>query len=154
MERLSDIISRLMKQEGYERRSPQGPIFERWSEVVGDPLAEKSCPVLVRKGTLVVQVTDSVWMQELQMEKPTILERIGQLVGEGEVLDIRWTIWGDAPVRRSRRKAVPSVKTPSRPLTLEEQAWIQAVSAQVEDSDLQEQLKRLLIKYLQSRPVD
>ena len=99
MEKLGEIISRLMMQEGYQQRSRQGPIFERWLEVVGDLLAQKSRPLLIRKGVLVVQVTDSVWMHELQMQKGVILDKIRELVGEGEVVDVRWTIWGDTPVR-------------------------------------------------------
>lgn len=151
MEKIGDVISRLMMRERNERRARQGPIFDRWPEVVGDLLAKKCLPVAVRKGVLVVQVADSVWMQELQMQKMEILERIRELVGADTVEDIRWTIRGDAAHFKREKRRSERFAPPSRPLNEEEQAWIRAVSAQVEDPDLKENLKRLLTKYLQTR---
>jgi hypothetical protein len=150
VEKLGEILSRLIRSEGYERKSPQGPVFAAWPEVVGELLSQKSWPVSLRKGVLLVQVSDSVWMQELQMQKHQILERIGAVRGGGEITDLRWTVRG-APTRVSlrKRRAHPPVLS-SRPLTEEESAWVGAVSAQVEDPDLRKTLQRVLGKYLRA----
>jgi predicted nucleic acid-binding Zn ribbon protein len=154
MEKLSGIIARLMRQEGYERPSREGPVFKRWSVVVGDLLTEKSRPMAVRKGVLVVQVSDSVWMHELQMQKSVIMERICDLVGPDVVLDIRWTIRGDRPIRGARKKLQGRPAAPRRCLNMEERAWVQAVSTQTKDPDLRTQIERLLTKFLQRRHTD
>ncbi len=146
MENLRDILARLMTRPDLEHRARQGPLFERWPELVGDLLARRCRPVSIRKGVLLVQVSDSVWMQELQMQKFQILQRIWALVGEGEVTDVRWTIRGTA----LRRSAAPRRVPPPLPLTEEERAWVRAVSAQVADPDLQRAVSRVLDKYVRS----
>jgi predicted nucleic acid-binding Zn ribbon protein len=151
MEKLGNVISRFMMGQRYERRSRQGPIFDRWHEVVGDHMAKRCLPVAVKKGVLVVHVADSVWMQELQMQKMEILERIREMLGMEDVVDVRWTIRGEAAHWNMRTRRSGPEAPPPRELNTEEQAWIQAVSAQVSDEGIQESVKRLLTKYLQRR---
>ncbi len=149
VQRIGDLIARLLTERRQAPRGPQAPLFDEWGLVVGEMLAQKSWPVAVRKGVLVVQVADSVWMHELQIQKAQVLEKIRSLVGEDEIVDVRWTIRGDAPPRpRKKKTAVPA--EPPKPLNEEESAWVQAVSVQVEDPDLQRVVKRVLAKYLRS----
>ncbi len=143
MEKLGEILSRVIKQEGYDR---QGPALDIWPKAVGEHLARRSWPVSLRKGVLLVQVSDSVWMHELQMQKHQILERISSLEGGQEIRDLRWTVRG-APTRVTpRKKAARPPVLSSRSLTEEESAWVTAVSAQVEDPELKKTLQRLLGK--------
>ena len=149
MERLGEILNRLMAQEGYRHRGGQCAVFERWNEMVGEILSQKSWPVSVRDRVLLVRVSGSVWMQELQMQKRQIMERIWDLVGEEEVKDIRWTVRGNVPRMRRTVAACPPARV-ARPLNEEESAWVEAVASQVEDPDLRNTLGRLLGKYLRS----
>jgi predicted nucleic acid-binding Zn ribbon protein len=150
VERLGEILNRLMAQEGYAHRGGQGAVFERWNEMVGEILSQKSWPVSLRNRVLLVRVSGSVWMQELQMQKRQIMERIWDLVGEEEVKDIRWTVRGNVPrMRRPQAPSDPPARA-TRPLNEEESAWVEAVASQVEDPDLRNTLGRLLGKYLRS----
>lgn len=149
MERIGEVISRVMAGEGYRKRSRQGPVYDLWPQVVGEFLAEKSRPVSIRNGVLLVQVEDSVWMHELQLEKYQILQRLWKLVGEEEITDIRWTARGYGLSPPRRRRALPT-EPPPRPLTQDEAAWVEALCAQMGDKDLAVTLRRVLVRYLRA----
>lgn len=150
MERIGEIISRVMTRQGYEKRSRQGPIYELWPQMVGEILAQKCRPVAIQKGVLVVQVDDSVWMHELQIQKYQILQRLWKLVGEDQVSDIRWTTRGYRPPRPRHNPKSLSPEPPPRPVTQEEGAWIEAVAARLQDDDLVAIVRRVLVHYLRA----
>lgn len=53
-----------------------------WAKAVGPQLAAVASPVSERAGTLTVEVTDSVWAQELDLMQGTILEHLREALGE------------------------------------------------------------------------
>ena len=53
-----------------------------WSEAVGAQLAAVATPVSERAGTLTVEVSDSVWAQELEMMQAQLLDRLRAVLGE------------------------------------------------------------------------
>ena len=62
---------------------PRRIIWQKWEEIVGGPVASTSWPWYFRDlDTLVVAVSDSIWMQQLSFESNTILERINRLLPE------------------------------------------------------------------------
>ena len=154
MENIGEILARFLSGEATPTRHPHGPVFERWVEVVGPQLASKCKPVALKKGTLFVHVTDSVWMQELQMQKVMLLDRIRELFGSNcGISDMRLTIGGGTRAIKKTKTGKPPKKIkkpPSRPLTDEEKAWIKAVSSQVSDSDLKKTVRRILKKHILS----
>ena len=154
MENIGEILNRFISGETSPSRHPHGPVFERWTEVVGPLLASKCRPVALKKGILFVHVSDSVWMQELQMQKVMLLDRIRELFGSDcGISEMRLTIGGGPRTAKKRKikKAPKKIKkAPKRPLTEEEKAWIKAVSAQVSDSDLKKTVRRILKKHLMS----
>lgn len=56
-------------------------IMDSWVEIVGISAAQSTSPVRVDKGCLTVRAEDSVWVTELRWLEPTIIERVGELVG-------------------------------------------------------------------------
>ena len=68
-----------------EQAAPQtglASIQGAWSEAVGPQLAAVASPVSERAGTLTVEVTDSVWAQELDLMQEQLLERLRSVLGE------------------------------------------------------------------------
>jgi predicted nucleic acid-binding Zn ribbon protein len=53
-----------------------------WARTVGPQFAAVATPVSERAGTLTIEVTDSVWVQELDMMQNEVLERLGAELGE------------------------------------------------------------------------
>jgi predicted nucleic acid-binding Zn ribbon protein len=153
VEKIGEILSRMLSKRTYRKRIQQGPVFERWDEVVGEFLAQKCTPTAVYNRVLVVEVEDSVWMQELHMHKGQILQKIASLVGPGIIDDIRWTIGpgttGGAkePIKRGESH----VKSPQhRPLTEKEDRWVQSMTDQLKDPDLRRSLEKALRSFLSS----
>jgi len=145
VERLGTILERLLKARAPLRRRRQNPIFQRWTEVVGETLARRCRPVAVYKGVLQVEVVDSVWIQELQMQKRVLLERARRVASGSGLTDIRFVLgWKRDPSCPS-----PRMPPPLRPLSREEEAWIEETARLARDLDLQEVFRRILRTHLQ-----
>ena len=64
--------------------------MRRWSEVVGEALAEKSTPDRYETGTLWVVASGSAWAQEIRLRKEDIVRRLNEIAGEpGLFCDVR-----------------------------------------------------------------
>jgi hypothetical protein len=63
-----------------------------WSEVVGASMAKNTLPVSYDKGTLVIWVSDSTWMQELSFAIDQIKEKINAHIGRAWVYNVRFTL--------------------------------------------------------------
>ena len=69
----------------------KGKVFLVWEEAVGDG-APYSNPFRFRGDTLIVEVTDPAWINELSMRKTDILNRLERAVGERVVEDLRFEV--------------------------------------------------------------
>ena len=89
---LGEALSKYVRRAGFKRRLDQASVIPEWAELVGPKIAEVTTPVVVRdNGVLVVAVKSSAWMQELQLNSPEILRKLGQ---RGK--KIRRIAWHDA----------------------------------------------------------
>lgn len=77
-------------------------IHRVWSEVVGEEVARRSQPGLLKNGRLQVTVSDAVWLQQLTMLKPTILASLESHLGSRVVRELFFTVGtlSFPPVRR------------------------------------------------------
>jgi len=53
-----------------------------WAKAVGPQLAAVASPVSERAGTLTIEVTDSVWAQELDLMQEALLQRLREALGD------------------------------------------------------------------------
>ena len=53
-----------------------------WPGVAGEHIAAVSTPVSERAGTVTVECTQSVWVQELDLMQDQLLERLREALGE------------------------------------------------------------------------
>ena len=60
-----------------------------WERVVPPAMREHACLVDLRRKELWVEVSESIWGQELQFLKPRILEELERALGPGKVRDLR-----------------------------------------------------------------
>ncbi len=89
-EPFSDLVENLLVKYGLSSVTAQIRLRRRWKEVVGPLLAAKSSPSAFRNGLLTVSVRTHAWVQELQLRKPLLIERIDAVLGPGLVRDIRF----------------------------------------------------------------
>ncbi len=69
----------------------KGKVFFAWEEAVGDAAAYAE-PFRFRGSTLIVEVTEPAWINELSMRKTDIVNRLERAVGERVVEDIKFEV--------------------------------------------------------------
>jgi hypothetical protein len=65
---------------GPSRRAVAG-LFGRWSEAVGEQVAEHVRPVKLDAGVLTVEVDDPAWATQVKFLTPTIIARLAEVAG-------------------------------------------------------------------------
>ena len=65
-------------------------VFSSWKEIVGERIAEHTYPVRVRERILYVEVDDPLWLAQMKYMKEEILLKIGGMMKEGVIRDIRF----------------------------------------------------------------
>ena len=75
-------------------------IWRLWDEAVGKQIADHAQPSSIKEGILVVKVSNSVWLQELEFRTHEIRERINRALQREAVQKIRFRV-GEAKGRPS-----------------------------------------------------
>lgn len=90
---IGDVLREALARRGLDSRLAHYRFVSLWPEIVGEAIANHSVPELVKRGVLVVRVSDSVWAQELTFRRETILRRIKRLAPEAPPLtSIRFVV--------------------------------------------------------------
>lgn len=90
--RIDELISRSLKSLNLEHTFKVYPIWKKWRELVGETIAEKALPDSLRGGVLHVSVETSVWMNELILQKSTLIQKIKEHLPEVPLEDIRFRL--------------------------------------------------------------
>jgi predicted nucleic acid-binding Zn ribbon protein len=88
---LGRAASELSSSRGWSPRVAEGTVFARWSEVVGDQIAEHARPATLRDGVLTISAESTAWATQLRMVQAQVLAKIAAAVGEGVVTSLRVT---------------------------------------------------------------
>jgi len=67
-------------------------IWKLWDAVVGKKIAEHARPFSIKKGILLVMVTDSIWLQELEFKTEGIKERLNNKLQRKAIKKIRFRV--------------------------------------------------------------
>lgn len=71
--RVGDVLPSVLRGLGLQKRFNERQVVEKWAEVVGPELAQRSRATGFERGTLFVHVEHGAWMQELHfMEKELV----------------------------------------------------------------------------------
>ena len=86
------ILKSALSKRGQSYKYEEWRVFAHWPTAVGSANARQTVPVsLSATGVLWVEVTHAVWSIQLSMMKPTILQKLSELIGrEDVVVDIRF----------------------------------------------------------------
>jgi predicted nucleic acid-binding Zn ribbon protein len=101
--RLKDLLGGVGARLGLEDTRATGLLWSRWSEIVGDAVAQNAEPTSLRKGVLRIRATSPTWAQELTYLAAEIRARANALAGAEVVREVRvWT--GPGPVAGATQK--------------------------------------------------
>ncbi|HDL02183.1 MAG TPA: DUF721 domain-containing protein [candidate division Zixibacteria bacterium] len=73
---ISGVIGKIMSSFGISKTYHGWMVVEKWSEIVGKELAQRSKAIRFEDGILYVAVTDDAWRQEISMKSDEIISQI------------------------------------------------------------------------------
>lgn len=85
---IKSTLEELVKGRDWEGALAEGNLFSSWSEIVGEEIAEHSDPVTFFEGVLTVRASSTAWATQLNLLKPSILEKIKMNVSDVLVDDL------------------------------------------------------------------
>lgn len=88
VERIGDILSRVIRRLGIEKKLKEGSLFSAWDEEVGKEIARHAQPAYIKRGRLTVFVESSVYIQEYLFLKDELIKKLNARMGRGFVREI------------------------------------------------------------------
>ncbi len=92
MKKVGSIIDKVMYKLGLSKRYNEQKAILIWDGIVGERIAGKTKPLYAREGTLVVEVENSTWMNELQFLKREMIEKLNKKLGRWVIDDIHFLL--------------------------------------------------------------
>ena len=89
---IGKIIEKLISGRRPQTDAGMARVFELWPKAVGAFIAENARPAAFKGNVLLVYVSASPWMHQLQFLKPDIINRVNAALGEPLVSDIKFKI--------------------------------------------------------------
>jgi predicted nucleic acid-binding Zn ribbon protein len=87
------VIGKVMTALGLDARLTEAQILGAWREIVGDFIADHSCPQRLRDGVLFVQVIQPTVHYELdRVWKSAIVKKLKERFGARTIRDVRFRI--------------------------------------------------------------
>jgi predicted nucleic acid-binding Zn ribbon protein len=92
LERIGIVLPEVLEDLGVAKRLEEFKAVAQWEKVAGRKIAERSQAVDVQNKTLIVEVENNVWMQELVLLKPQILKKLAKAAKGSPIKDIRFRL--------------------------------------------------------------
>lgn len=149
---LRAVLERSLRDLGLQKRLKTEQLSVLWPKLVGPIVAKIACPAQFRNGTLFIDVTDSVWMQELKFQEGELIGRLNEILGEAWVRRLFFQLARVPPPEASPPTETKSTAPIVVPLDPEQELILEREVAGVRDPQLREALKDFRRRLLQSRP--
>ncbi|MFC1837822.1 DciA family protein [Thermodesulfobacteriota bacterium] len=139
---ISHLLSAVFEEKKWRSKLDLHRVFDFWDSTVGKDIAAVARPSLIRNTVLWVKVKDSIWMQQLHLQKLLLLEKINDQLADAKLSDIHFQL-------DSSLSAPPEPEiSESKPILLDkkqEQEFDKLISS-LENDDLKASLKSLWVK--------
>jgi predicted nucleic acid-binding Zn ribbon protein len=89
---IKDIISSLLSDPSLPFNPADARIWEVWDDAVGSNIAGHARPLWIRKGLLRVEVSDPIWLQELEFVSEDIRERLNEKLGGKRIKKVEFRL--------------------------------------------------------------
>ncbi len=91
-EKVESILKGIFKENSeISNRIEESRAITAWAEIVGEAAAHSSRALRIRSGVLIIQVSDSLWMQQLLLLKSGLIKRYRQIFPNLKLTDIYFT---------------------------------------------------------------
>ena len=140
---ISRLLSAVFENKKWHSKLELHRVFDFWDRTVGKEIAAVAQPSLIRgRDVLWVKVKDSIWMQQLHLQKMLLLEKINKQLSGEKFSDIHFQLDSSLSIPPETETEKP------KPIFLDkkqEQKFDQIISSLGND-DLKASLKSLWIK--------
>ncbi len=145
------LLKQILGQPGFGEQITRHQAWLVWDQLVGEQIAARARPLRLRKGVLEIQVDHPVWMQQLQMMKPQILEKISSKIPNAGITDLylRQTRSSQTYQPRKTRQIPEPPPWTKIELSDAEKDAIEDELSPVNNSDLKHELRKLFIRQKQ-----
>jgi hypothetical protein len=137
---ISALLGDMIKRRKWQGRFELHEVFAFWEKAVGKEIAKHANPAKFRGKVLWVEVSDSIWMQQLQFLKMTLLEKINKQFKAVEVEDIRFQL--RLPRQERPEVARPPLRQAGAPPTAEDARRFGQDLEHIDDPDLKAAMVR------------
>ncbi|NMX23856.1 DUF721 domain-containing protein [Dissulfurirhabdus thermomarina] len=150
MSALSEVLRHSLGAErAWRERLQRGRVWEVWEAAVGPGVAAHAWPEGFReRDVLVVVVSDSVWMQQLHLQRLLVLQRLNAHLEEAPIREIRFRL-GDVEGERRKwtRRAGTAARRPAAlpPPSREDLEAAERLVAELPDGDLRRAFRELFL---------
>ncbi len=79
---LGNVISKTLKTYRHESDDELSRIWSLWKGMVGEMISENTRPAAFKGRQLIVNVSDSVWMQQLHFLEKEMMRKINKALGK------------------------------------------------------------------------
>ena len=90
MQHIQIAIQSFLKKSGLNSGVEQQKALKLWGEIVGNKISKNTEPTSVKNGVLVIKTTNSVWKQELQIQKTEIIKKLNKRLKKNIIKEIRF----------------------------------------------------------------
>ncbi len=91
-EHIGGIIKKVLKTCRHESDEELSQIWSLWDNIVGEAIAENARPAAFKGKLLLVHVTSSVWIHQLQFLKNSIIVKVNDTLGKELIEEIKFKI--------------------------------------------------------------
>ena len=154
LDALSGIIGLVANRKGWHDRFSRARLWDIWEEVTGPEISKSAWPDRFQgKDTIIIKVSDSIWMQQLSFIKHQILEKLNASLPEKtRFKDMRFELGNVEGLRafwaRKDPRLEDAVKTPPPPEVIER---AKALVQDIKDRELARSFEGLYVTYSVSR---
>jgi predicted nucleic acid-binding Zn ribbon protein len=86
---IGQLLPSVLKGLGLEQKLEEGRLRAEWEDVVGEAIAGRSRPLRIRGKTLIVEVMNSTWMNEIQFHRSEIIRKVNRGFPSLKIEEIR-----------------------------------------------------------------
>jgi hypothetical protein len=141
---VSSLLEWILKEFNLKTGLKAHKVFEIWDEVVGETIAKKARPEVIRNRVLVVKVNSSPWIQELQFMKEMIKGKLNEKIGENVIDDLFFQL-GSIQVEKEEPVTPPLKDWHEVTLPKKELREVEKSLKGLNDPDLKSILKGILV---------
>lgn len=143
---IGNLLGTLSLDKRWRERLGLHAVFLFWNEVVGEEIACRAQPTIIRGTVLWVEVGDPVWLQQLHLQRGTLLGEINRrLPSETKLTDIRFQL--NSTLDREPAPVEAAASAPAPPfLTPQEARELDALLATLADDEARATMRRFWLK--------